>query len=54
MWLQAFCASAPHRAVVPCDSTAFLFYHQHQAADAAANDDDNATMTMVFCDETGE
>jgi len=26
-WVQAFCTSAPHRAVVPCDSTstAFLF-----------------------------
>ena len=23
--MQAFCTSAPHRAVVPCDSTAFLF-----------------------------
>ena len=22
--VQAFCTSAPHRAVVPCDSTAFL------------------------------
>jgi len=24
--VQAVCTSAPHQAVVPCDSTAFLFF----------------------------
>jgi len=26
-YMQAFCTSAPHRAVVPCDSTAFLIIY---------------------------